>query len=75
MRGYQCPSLELQVAPCNDTCMQGDATVAARSYHPGGVNVVFADGHVDFYSDDVDLYLWQALSTVAGGEVIGEHEK
>jgi prepilin-type N-terminal cleavage/methylation domain-containing protein/prepilin-type processing-associated H-X9-DG protein len=43
--------------------------VAARSFHTGGVNTVFADGHVDYYSDNTDTFLWQALSTIAGGEV------
>ena len=46
--------------------------VAARSLHPGGVNVVFADGHIEFYGDEVDLVVWQALSTIAGGEIISE---
>lgn len=40
----------------------------ARSNHPGGVNVLLADGSVDFVGDDVDLARWQALSTIAGGE-------
>ena len=42
----------------------------ARSWHPGGVNAVYADGHVSFHSDSIDLLLWQALSTIAGGEAI-----
>ena len=46
----------------------------ARSYHPGGVNVVFCDGHVDFYSDTVDLHVWQSLGTIDDGNVLGEHE-
>jgi len=50
------------------------SVMAARSFHPGGVNVVFADGHVDFYADEVDLHLWRALSTIAGGEVIPKHD-
>jgi prepilin-type N-terminal cleavage/methylation domain-containing protein/prepilin-type processing-associated H-X9-DG protein len=43
---------------------------AARSRHPGGVNAVFGDGHVSFYNDTVDWRIWQALSTVAGGETV-----
>lgn len=43
---------------------------AARSMHPGGVNVLFADGHVDFYSDTIDLVPWLAISTMAKGEVV-----
>ena len=43
--------------------------VSARSFHPGGVNTVFADGHIDFYTDEVDLVVWQALSTIEGSEM------
>jgi prepilin-type processing-associated H-X9-DG protein len=42
----------------------------ARSYHPGGVNAVFVDGHVEFKSDSIDLLLWQALASINGGEII-----
>lgn len=51
-------------------CVQsggGGTTVAARSFHPGGVGVVFADGAVRFAGDDVSLATWQALSSIAGG--------
>jgi len=43
---------------------------AARSLHPGGVNSLFCDGHVQFVKDSVNLNTWTALSTRAGGEVI-----
>ena len=42
--------------------------VGARSRHRGGVNVAFADGSVHFLGDAVDLPLWHALATRAGGE-------
>ncbi len=42
---------------------------AARSLHPGGVNVLFCDGHVQFVKDSVNLVTWRALSTISGGEV------
>ena len=41
---------------------------AARSLHPGGVNALFADGHVGFTRDAVQPRFWQALATRAGGE-------
>jgi prepilin-type N-terminal cleavage/methylation domain-containing protein/prepilin-type processing-associated H-X9-DG protein len=44
------------------------AHIAARSYHPGGVNVGFADGSVHFIHDSIDLKTWRALGTRAGGE-------
>ena len=39
------------------------------SNHPGGVNVLFADGSVHFIKDTVGLVTWWALGTRAGGEV------
>lgn len=41
---------------------------AARSNHPRGVNLTRADGSVGFISSDIDLLVWRALSTRAGGE-------
>ena len=49
-----------------------DEHYAARSKHPGGVDVLLGDGHVDFYEDEVDFRIWQALATVRGGEVVGD---
>ncbi len=43
---------------------------AARSNHPGGANVAFVDGHVQFIKDSVNITTWRALGTRAGGEVI-----
>jgi prepilin-type N-terminal cleavage/methylation domain-containing protein/prepilin-type processing-associated H-X9-DG protein len=43
---------------------------AARSLHPGGVNALYCDGHVVFAKDTVNLKVWWAISTRAGGEVI-----
>ncbi len=41
---------------------------AARSYHPGGVNIIRADASGDFVSDSIDADVWKAMSTRAGGE-------
>ncbi len=46
------------------------AHIAARSTHPGGVNVGFADGSVRFVKNSVAAATWAALGTRAGGEVI-----
>jgi prepilin-type N-terminal cleavage/methylation domain-containing protein/prepilin-type processing-associated H-X9-DG protein len=43
--------------------------MAARSYHTGGVNVVRADGSVNFASSSVDSITWRAIGTMGGGEV------
>ncbi len=39
------------------------------SFHPGGVSTVFADGHVAFVSESIDLITFAALVTRNGGEV------
>jgi len=44
--------------------------IKADSYHPGGVNVLFADGSVRFVKDSVNATTWMALGTRANGEVI-----
>ncbi|HEV3384684.1 MAG TPA: DUF1559 domain-containing protein [Gemmata sp.] len=44
--------------------------VNARSYHVGGVNVLFMDGSVRFATNGVDLNTWRALGSRAGGEVV-----
>ena len=40
------------------------------SYHPGGTHFEFADGHVDFINDKIDIKTYRALGTIAGGEII-----
>jgi prepilin-type N-terminal cleavage/methylation domain-containing protein/prepilin-type processing-associated H-X9-DG protein len=72
LRTFHCPDPRQQVAPCVKTCNEHEIAIAARSRHPGGVNVLFVDGHVGFYVDEVDLVVWQALATIADGEVISE---
>ncbi len=46
------------------------AMVTSRSYHTGSVNTAFADGSVHRVSDSIDLQVWRALSTRAGGDVV-----
>ncbi len=46
------------------------AVMPPSSRHPGGVNVVFGDGSVKFVKDSINLPIWRALGTRAGGEVI-----
>jgi prepilin-type processing-associated H-X9-DG protein len=47
---------------------QQKGRLAARSLHPGGVNVLFCDGSVRFVGDAIRAALWQAAATRAGGE-------
>ena len=42
--------------------------------HPEGANVAFADGSVRFVSDSVDPKVFEAISTIAGGEIVPASE-
>ncbi len=55
-------------APVNDPRLQ--AYMPANSYHVGGVNALFVDGHVSFVSDSIDSKVWQAVGTINGHETI-----
>ncbi|MEX0612965.1 MAG: DUF1559 domain-containing protein, partial [Pirellulales bacterium] len=41
---------------------------AARSRHAGGVNLLMADGSLQFIADEIDAGVWRALSTIAGDD-------
>jgi prepilin-type N-terminal cleavage/methylation domain-containing protein/prepilin-type processing-associated H-X9-DG protein len=45
------------------------AAVTSRSYHTGGVNTGLCDGSVHFITQSIDLAVWRALGSRAGGEV------
>jgi prepilin-type N-terminal cleavage/methylation domain-containing protein/prepilin-type processing-associated H-X9-DG protein len=55
---------------CGDSSLITAAHIASRSYHPGGVNTGFCDGSVRFIKSSVNLGVWRALGTRAGGEVV-----
>jgi prepilin-type processing-associated H-X9-DG protein len=59
--------------PTPDVTYSVPGYFAARSRHPGGVNVLLGDGSVRFVTNSVDLNTWRALSTRSGGEVFGEY--
>jgi prepilin-type N-terminal cleavage/methylation domain-containing protein/prepilin-type processing-associated H-X9-DG protein len=44
--------------------------IAARSYHPGGVNALMADGHVQFFKNTIAYTTWRMLGSSQGGEVL-----
>jgi prepilin-type N-terminal cleavage/methylation domain-containing protein/prepilin-type processing-associated H-X9-DG protein len=46
------------------------AYVSARSRHPGGVNVCFGDGAVQFIADSISVKTWRALSSMAAGDLV-----
>ena len=64
-------------SPGKPSCLLGgtwdfDSPVAvtANSRHPGGVNLMTADGSARFVKQTVDIKVWNALGTIAGGESI-----
>jgi prepilin-type N-terminal cleavage/methylation domain-containing protein/prepilin-type processing-associated H-X9-DG protein len=56
--------------PCVQTSGNTREFNAPRSYHTGGVNVLFCDGSVKFIKDSISIPTFRALSTKDGGEVI-----
>ncbi len=46
------------------------ASITSRSYHPGGIQILKADGSVAFISETIRGELWRGLGTIAGGEVL-----
>jgi len=46
----------------------GNYVGTASSQHAGGANVCFADGHVEFIRDSVELRVWWSMGSRNGGE-------
>ena len=46
------------------------AIITSRSFHSGVINSTRVDGSVSTISENIDLHIWRALVTRAGGEVI-----
>lgn len=60
-----------RIPDCGWTGFTGRGIFAARSYHPGGVNAVMADGSVHWFKSTISKDIWRALGTRSGGETIG----
>ena len=70
-RVHTCKDTSYPRAPCTSTGSTDDHRNFARSYHPGGVNALMADGAIHFIADTIDLPTYHALSTRRGNEPIG----
>ena len=53
--------------PCAINCTNNNE---AFSFHPGGVNALFADGRVQFLGENIATSIYAALITRAGHEII-----
>ena len=65
------------LVPNGNSCLLGGSKdygtlmiSTASSRHPGGVNLLIADGSVRFVSQTISAHVWQALATIAGGEIL-----
>lgn len=47
--------------------------ISFGSYHRGGINAVFLDGHTRYISQSVTPDVWEALGTHAGGDYTSEY--
>ncbi|MGC8642045.1 MAG: DUF1559 domain-containing protein [Isosphaeraceae bacterium] len=54
--------------PTPETSGNFGGVFGASSLHGGGVNAMMGDGAVKFVKDSIDLAVWRALATRAGGE-------
>lgn len=45
-------------------------TWSFRSRHPSGLNFAYADGSVHFIDNAIDLSVYRAMATIAGGEAV-----
>jgi prepilin-type N-terminal cleavage/methylation domain-containing protein/prepilin-type processing-associated H-X9-DG protein len=62
------PGVDAVTLPADDG-ESAKANGAFASPHPGGGHFLFADGHVDFITDDIDLDTYQNYATINGKPV------
>ncbi len=64
---------QLQRMPCRTWVwplgITGYISAAPRSTHPGGINVSYLDGHVDFLFDEIDPFSFTYLIDIRDGQV------
>jgi prepilin-type N-terminal cleavage/methylation domain-containing protein/prepilin-type processing-associated H-X9-DG protein len=66
---------------CNGCCGGSPCGLAdhseianSNSNHPGGANILFADGHVQFVKSSIGITIWWNLGTKDGGEVVSSDQ-
>jgi prepilin-type N-terminal cleavage/methylation domain-containing protein/prepilin-type processing-associated H-X9-DG protein len=71
LTGGTCRNLPRENLPCTTTATATrPRLIAARSRHPGGVQMVYCDGSARFIPNTISSTLWSALSTSRGGEAL-----
>jgi prepilin-type processing-associated H-X9-DG protein len=61
----------IKYGPCAINCTN-DREIYA--FHPGGANVLFADGSVRFLNANIGIQILARLCTRAGGEVVSDSD-
>ena len=61
---------DYQRTPCVEVANNNLYQIAARSQHPGGVNVSLCDGSVRFVSETIAHSVWEATLSTRGGEAV-----
>lgn len=67
-----CNNLPEANLPCDVTTASAPTMFAARSRHPGGVQVALCDGSARFVAETIQIDIWRGLSTTHGQEVLGD---
>lgn len=70
-------AIPLNAPPRPGSTLEEDVSFWPNNYsfmsrHVGGAHFAFADGAVRFISEDIDLFTYRSLATIANGEVTGE---
>ncbi len=65
----RCANYPEQNLPCINGGSIAQFTLAARSRHVGGVQILRCDSSTQFMSENVDIQVYRSVSTQAGGEV------
>jgi prepilin-type N-terminal cleavage/methylation domain-containing protein/prepilin-type processing-associated H-X9-DG protein len=68
--GISCVYNNIGASTIETATNQCPTASTASSRHPGGVNLLLADGSIRFIKDSVNIATWSALGSKDGGEVI-----
>ncbi len=70
--------MNFDLGPGENSCTNAgginDGAFSSSSYHEGGSNVLFADGHTKFVKSTVSRSLWRAIGTRSGNEIVATEE-